>query len=95
MKISFYLIVSQRGTVKTVKNKPGVSVDEVSIKMELSLPDSLFRKPQLTANISVDESEVSPLEITTQMKDNIQEVIQQHTGIPVILSIVNEQPPTK
>lgn len=91
MKTSFYLVVRKNGTTKTVKSKPGLNWDEVSIKLDLVLPDSLFQKPQLTASINVPEDKVSPIEISSETVDNIKTAIEQHIGIPVSINIVNEQ----
>ena len=91
MKISFYLIVNHKGTTRTTKTQPGLDYNEISIKLEISLPDTLFKKPQLTANIVIPEDKVRPFEISAETTNNIQAAIQQHTGIPVVLTLLEEK----
>lgn len=91
MKTSFYLIVNSRGATRTTKTLPGLDFNEISIKLDLVLPDTLFKKPQLSANINVKEDDVRPFEINAETVNDIQTAIRQHTGIPVVLKIVEEE----
>lgn len=91
MKTDFYLTVNSRGGVKTTKNRPNVDWDEVSIKMNMDIPDMLFKKPQLTASISIPDSAATPKEIDVQMQDNIQNAIESATGLNVRLTIQEDQ----
>lgn len=90
MKTSFYLVVNGKGSAKAVKTKPSLDWNEISIKLDLLLPDSLFSKPQLTANIEVKEDQVSPTQINAEMTENIKSAIEQHTGLPIKLTIVKQ-----
>lgn len=87
MKKEFYLTVNSNGTTKTTKSKPALDWNEIAIHVKLDLPDSLFRKPQLNATISVPESAVEPREITAEMQDNIKDAIEVSTGMEIRLSI--------
>lgn len=91
-KISFYLNVeaSVRGNwvqLKTpkVSSKKPKSVNGVSIKCTLELPDSLFKEPQFQATIAIDESKVSREVIESKVVDNIVDVIQESTGLTLTL----------
>lgn len=86
----FYLVLNKKGVKKVSRKRPSLEWDEISISMEVSLPNSLFEKPQLQATIKVNDNQVTPTIINAEMKDNIQTAIQQHTGIPIKLTIVNE-----
>lgn len=90
MTAKFYLVLNKKGVKKVSKGRPSLDWDEISISMEVSLPNSLFEKPQLHATVKVDDNQVAPTIINAEMKDNIQTAIQQHTGIPIKLTIVNE-----
>lgn len=91
MKSNFYLTVNSRGGVKVTKNRPNVDFDEISIRMDLDVPDMLFKKPQLTASITIPESAAVPKEIDVEMQDNIQNAIETATGLNVRLTIQKEE----
>ena len=91
MKTPFYLVINNKGSVRTTKTQPGLNWNEISIKMNLELPDSLFKKPLLCANIKVDEEDVRPEVISPEVINNIQESIREHSGIEVRLEIVSEE----
>lgn len=90
MKTEFYLVVSKSGSTKTTKGRPNLDWNEISIKLNLTLPDSLFAKPILTAEIAIPQDKVQPQQISVEMQNNIQESIKQHTGLPVRLTLVSE-----
>lgn len=87
MKTSFYLVVNDRGTTKTVKTRPNLAYNEVAIAVTLQLPNSLFQKPQLNASIVVPDEAVAPQTIQADMADNIREAIETATGLEVKLTI--------
>lgn len=89
MKLTCHLIVKKSGSVRISKSRPNVKGDEISIAMNLDLPDILFRKPQLQANIVIPEKAVNPKEITVEIADNIREAIEQATGLDVTLEVIN------
>lgn len=87
MKIQFYLTVSQNGSIKVSKGKPGLDYDQVSILCNLQLPNSLFVKPQINASIIVNEDDVKPFEFDAETQNNVKEAIEVATGINVKLTI--------
>ncbi|GAB3927780.1 hypothetical protein [Larkinella terrae] len=87
MKTSFYLIVNSNGTVRTVKNRPGLDFNEVSVQVSLQLPDALFRKPQLQATITVPDESVQPIVIEPDVQNNIKDAIEQATGLEIKLTV--------
>ena len=89
MKTQFYLVVNNNGTVKALKNRPGLNWNEVSVFVNLELPNQLFQKPQLSAQIKVDESQVSPMEIDVDTQNNIREAIEAAAGVEVVLRLEN------
>lgn len=91
MKTNFYLVVNSNGSVKAVKNQPDLKWNEVSVYVGLQLPDQLFRKPQLQATISVDESQVAPTEIDVDTQNNVKEAIESVTGMQVVLKLENAE----
>lgn len=92
MKLPFFLTINSKGSVKATKNKPSLDWNEISIQMNLILPDALFRKPQLSANITIpDEAAVSKV-ISADVQDNVKEAIEQATGMEVKLNLIVQQP---
>lgn len=92
MEAPFYLIVGRNGSTRTTKKQPDLRWDEISIKMNLEIPEAIFERPILTADIKVEDSDIAPREISPDIKNNIEEAIQEHIGIEVKLNIVNDNP---
>lgn len=91
MKLPFFLTINQKGSVKATKNKPYLDWNEISIQMNLVLPDALFKKPQLSANITIpDEAAISKM-IEAEVRDNVKEAIEQVTGMEVKLNLIVQE----
>lgn len=88
MDSQFYLVVNHKGATKTVKSKPDLAWNEVAIKMSITLPDIIFKKPELEAHISVKEKDITQKTITPEIINNIQESILEHFGIAVNLNVI-------
>lgn len=59
MKIFQVLIINSRGYVKMVKNDRMLDLDEISIKLRIEIPDSLFPVPKTF---------IAPVTITDETK---------------------------
>ena len=94
MKTQFYLKVTSSGSVSVSKGKPGLDFDQVAVRCNLDLPDSLFVKPQITASITIDEKDTKPFEFDAETINNVKDAIEVATGINVKLTIgeSKEQP---
>jgi len=104
MKLKCYLVVQGRpakygiekqnrrdpGNLKVTKSKPNTDSDEITIALDLDIPDSLFIKPALNVSISVPEGSPHGGEIDADVADNIAEVIRQQTGLTVRVSAEQE-----
>lgn len=90
MKTYFFLNVNRRGSVSTTKNTPSLKADEISIKLCLELPDALFNRPKLQANITIPDEAAKPEIINSLVIDNVQEAIKAATGLDFTISIVNQ-----
>jgi len=91
MTINFFLIVGANGSVRAVKSYSKLGADEIVIEQKLTLPNALFRRPQLKATVTVPESAVAPQVITAETQDNIKEAIESVAGLNVRLEIVSEE----
>lgn len=94
MKTSFYLTVNSSGSTRTTKKSPDLKWDEVTIHLQLDLPNQLFYKPRLNARIEVAEEDIMPIDIPTEVIDNINEIIASQTGMEVKISLVKPEAET-
>ena len=93
MKTRHWITVRRNGSARLTKRKPEIDADEVSIQLALSLPDELFTKPQLQAEITVPTEVVRKEVIDASITDNVQEAIHQATGLSFAVSVVPDGEP--
>lgn len=94
MHIDQYLIISQgkrrySPNVKLVKTLKGnMPSNAVALKLNIQIPDSIFKRPQLEASIKIDENDIRKPMINAVVMDNIREVFQQQLGVDVTIQHV-------
>ena len=76
-----------KSSVSVTANKPSTASNEVAIKLNLVLPDTLFEQPQLVANITIPENDTAKPEISADVQDNIAELLSEHLGINVSVTM--------
>ncbi len=90
MNINQYLIISEGKAkfskpnvrlVKTLKGK--MPSNAIALKLNLQIPDSIFKRPQLEASIKINEEDISKPLINASVLDNISEVFKQQLGVDV------------
>ena len=91
MKTQFHLVINDRGTTRTSKTKPDLKSNEISIVFALELPDKIFQRPQLEAKIQLTEKDLPVQHIPIDVQDNIQNALQQATGVHVQLHIIQPE----
>lgn len=91
MKLKNWLIVKSNGSVRITKNKPSLDADEVTIQLNLDVPDILFQKPHLEATVVVPESAVNKNPISSEVVAAAKESIEQATGIEFNINIVENE----
>lgn len=67
-------------SVETRAKRPSMGPHDQSLKLTLSVPESLFFKPALEATISVPEDQAPPV-ITPELQANIAQAIKDQMGI--------------
>lgn len=87
MTINCFLTVSKNGSVRVTKGATNLNWDEVSIAVELTLPDALFRKPQLSASIIVPNEAAVSKAIDATVADNFKEAVRNVVGTDVKINI--------
>jgi len=92
MKINNWLIINNRGSTRITKNKPGIAFNEVCMQLSIDIPNSVFERPQLKANIKV-EGEMN-YEFDYQMNADIKEVLQTLPNVHLLkIDVIKEEPP--
>jgi len=76
MKVIKWLTVNSRGSARLTQGKPAISWDEISIFLEINLPNELFSRPRLKAKIDIPEDAVAPELISTKVIENVKEAIE-------------------
>jgi hypothetical protein len=95
IRTGFHVIIGQHFTtwgsvdgkpsVRVAKNKPACQPHEVAVFIELDLPASLFKRPSLSATITVPEA-AAPFVITPEVQQNIAQVVQEQLGITMSIT---------
>jgi hypothetical protein len=67
MKQTIFLAINRRGTMRLTKNSPGLDRGEIAIRLELNIPDSLFRDYIPTARLTIDPDQVIRAEPTVEL----------------------------
>ena len=79
MKTEGYLNINRNGSIRFTKSLTGLKWDEIRVKINIDVPDTLFERPVLQANLKVTEEAVEPQEITEEILINTKELIEQQT----------------
>lgn len=96
MKISQYIIVKKGGgyypkyTSRMTVGSPALQSNEVAVKVSIEMPDEIFDKPSLVAELKVPKEAVSQPVISAEVIDNVQDIIKQNTGFEVKLEVVEK-----
>lgn len=93
MYLNRYLIIGRRyrhtkPITRIASKAPNLKSNEICIKLNLKVPDELFEKPILNANISIPKDSVSVPVIEGEVIDNISEVVNRELGIDLTVSVV-------
>lgn len=91
MRITRYLVVNSRGSCRITKTTPAIEADEVKIELDLRLPDILFKKPSLRAEVIVTDEMVSPSVINVETVETIKDTIKSVTGVDLSITIKGDE----
>lgn len=70
---------------------PALATDEVAIRLSVSVPDMLFRRPQLQATVTIPQNAVACSEIDATVLDNVREILSQQTGMDITVAVVQPE----
>ena len=88
MRVKNWLTINSRGSARLTKSKPDLRWDEVSISLEVNLPNELFNRPRLEAKIDIPQEAVGPEVIDSNVIENVQEAIEQKTGLQFSINVI-------
>lgn len=89
MKLSKWLIVSNRGTTRLVSSKPKVDWNEVAIKLNVEIPDIVFQRPMIEANVKIkgEFNNVSNIDV----EGNLKEMVEHNENLHLVsINIIKE-----
>lgn len=81
MKVSNWLIIDRNGVKGTRKTKPALDWDEIAVKLNMEIPDELFRRPTIEATVQVKDVPNNAYE--PQIVLDTVELIEQRTGAKI------------
>lgn len=76
---------------RLTQGQPAVDADEISILLDVTLPDALFDKPRLEAKIEIPEDAVGPDVINSKVIENVKDAIHQSTGLTFAINVIKEE----
>lgn len=89
MKIEKWMTINKNGTSRLTSSKPALQVDEISVLLSLVIPDALFRRPHLQAEITIPDDASMPQYISSEVQTNLAECIKQVTGLDMKITVSN------
>ena len=96
MKIQNWMTINNRGSARLTKQKPRVDWNEVTMLLSIEIPDSVFKRPQLQANIKID-GELNyefDYEITEKLENVLQTMPNVHLlKVDVVREKIEEEEP--
>lgn len=92
----FYLVISPKRWAelsgRLSRKQPALGPNERVMKLHITVPKSLFKQPTLQATVTIPEGVVPGPVIETQVLDNVQECLNQTTGMDFQLRMVTKKP---
>lgn len=89
MLINKWITISSKGAVKMTATRPKLAFNEISMNLNIKVPDAIFEKPRLIANITVPDEAAASEVVKSIVCDNVKEVIEQATGLQFAISVVD------
>jgi len=87
MIVQGYLNIKSTGVCRFTKNKVGLDWNEIAVKLEIDIPNELFKKPILEARIEVGK-DIVPKPQPYELILNTKELIEQSTGAQINFKVL-------
>jgi hypothetical protein len=85
VKTKKYLVVNANGGCKLYSNRPDLGWDEVAVQLDINIPDQMFRRPAITASLTIGEDQIPMQDVTVEMVNEIQELVLNNLGVSLKL----------
>lgn len=79
----------EKPTTRLTSTKPRTESHEVYVRLDISLPKSLYTKPQLKAIISISEDDCATRELDAQVVTSIEELAAERIGCELSITVSN------
>ena len=91
MKTKAWITINDRGSMRLTKGNTQTQTNEVSVRVNINIPDALFQKPRLEATITIPEEAIGPEMISSDVIHNCQDAIKETTGLDMIISVARDE----
>lgn len=91
LRVWRYLCIDDAGRCRVTVDAPRLAATEIAMRLELSLPKALFKRPMLSAKVEIPESAVSPVRIETDVVNGIADAIKHATGLTAHLRVIEPE----
>ena len=91
MNVNYWLTINSRGNGRLTKTQPNTDWNEVSMALNVDIPDAIFKRPRLSAEVQIPKEAAQPQEITASVIGDFETAIKTATGMDVRITLVNEE----
>jgi hypothetical protein len=91
MRIKKWLTINKNGVARITTGKPDLKWDEVTMLLSVNVPDLLFQRPSLKAEITIPEEAAGPEEIKSTVVEDVREAIKTATGLEMHVGIIKHE----
>ena len=91
MNINKWLTINSNGAARLTSGKPAIEWNEISIYLDINVPEALFKKPRLEAKINIPTEAAGPDVISTEVVENVKEAIETATGLTFSINGIKEE----
>lgn len=81
-------------TIRMATKRPTLKPGEVSLEMNIQLPDTIFKSPTYAATIALSEDQVAGARIDAEVIDKVTKAVAEASGLKLEI-IQKEEPCTK
>lgn len=91
MRVKKWITINSRGIARLTQGRPNIESDEISILLDINLPDELFKKPRLEAKIDIPKEAAGPDVLNSEVVENVKEAIKQATGLDFSINVIQNE----
>lgn len=89
MRFNNWLIINKNGIKAVRRQKPTLQYDEIAIKINLIIPEELFKRPTIEATLKLEN--IPNIGYDPELIINTKELIEQQTGAKIEFKVVNKE----